>query len=77
MWRGPRQIRTAHPERWAGKVDMLSIDYRTSERDVRRTLKSGIGRIWSHTVNTPAARDRMLRLGCTGIVTDAPSRLIG
>ncbi len=31
--------------------------------------------MWAHTVVTPAQRDRVLALGCNGVVTDAPGRL--
>ncbi|MGW8376418.1 glycerophosphodiester phosphodiesterase family protein [Streptomyces sp. ODS28] len=75
VWRGPSKIRRSHPERWVGRVDMLSVDYRARARDVRKAVRSGIPHVWSHTVDTRAARDRMLRLGVTGIITDAPGRL--
>ena len=75
VWRGPKQIRGDHVERWTRNVDMLSVDYRARGHDVRRAVASGIDRVWSHTVNTRAARDRMLGHGVSGIVTDAPTRL--
>ncbi|HWM36093.1 MAG TPA: hypothetical protein VNS49_03095, partial [Streptomyces sp.] len=36
---------------------------------------SGIARVWSHTILTPGARDRVLKLGCDGVMTDAPRLL--
>ncbi|WP_070011792.1 glycerophosphodiester phosphodiesterase [Streptomyces abyssalis] len=72
VWRSVRQARTDRPERWRGTVDMLSVDHRARDADIRRAVRSGIPRVWSHTVNRPAARDRVLRLGCDGVLTDAP-----
>lgn len=75
LWRSARQMRTDTPRDWRGVVDLLDVDYRARDRDVRRAVASGIPRVWAHTVDTPAQRDRMLRLGCDGIITDAPGRL--
>ncbi|MGW7519141.1 glycerophosphodiester phosphodiesterase [Streptomyces sp. NPDC054796] len=75
VWRSARQLRTDRPERWRRTVDILSVDHRARARDVRRAVDSGVARVWGHTVNTPAARDRMVRLGCDTIVTDAPGLL--
>ncbi|HEY8981955.1 MAG TPA: glycerophosphodiester phosphodiesterase, partial [Streptomyces sp.] len=36
---------------------------------------SGIRWVWAHTVVTPGQRDRVLALGCNGVITDAPGRL--
>ncbi|WP_432252059.1 glycerophosphodiester phosphodiesterase [Streptomyces sp. HNM1019] len=76
LWRSARQMRTDTPRDWRGVVDLLDVDYRARDADVRRAVTSGIPRVWAHTVDTPAQRDRMLRLGCEGIITDAPGRLI-
>ncbi|WNE96195.1 glycerophosphodiester phosphodiesterase family protein [Streptomyces luomodiensis] len=75
LWRSARQLRTDTPRDWRGTVDLLDVDYRARDTDVRRAVASGIPRVWAHTVDTPAQRDRMLRLGCDGIITDAPARL--
>ncbi|MDJ1133479.1 glycerophosphodiester phosphodiesterase [Streptomyces iconiensis] len=75
VWRSARQMRLDRPERWKRNVDVLSVDHRAHPRHARRAVASGIRHVWSHTVNTPSDRDRMLRLGCAGIVTDVPSRL--
>ncbi|MBI0296195.1 glycerophosphodiester phosphodiesterase [Streptomyces sp. PRKS01-29] len=75
LWRSARQMRTDTPRDWRGVVDLLDVDYRARDEDVRRAVASGIPRVWAHTVDTPAQRDRMLRLGCDGIITDAPGRL--
>ncbi|MFJ4638712.1 glycerophosphodiester phosphodiesterase [Streptomyces hygroscopicus] len=75
LWRSARQMRTDTPRDWHGTVDLLDIDHRARDTDVRRAVTSGVPRVWAHTVNTPAQRDRMLRLGCDGIITDAPGRL--
>jgi glycerophosphoryl diester phosphodiesterase len=77
LWRSAQQMRADKPSRWRGFVDVLDVDHRARARDLRRAAGSGIPRIWAHTVNTPAARDRALRLGCDGIITDAPGRLAG
>ncbi|MFC9225629.1 glycerophosphodiester phosphodiesterase [Streptomyces hygroscopicus] len=75
LWRSARQMRTDTPRDWRGTVDLLDIDHRARDTDVRRAVTSGVPRVWAHTVNTPAQRDRMLRLSCDGIITDAPGRL--
>ncbi|MFE9387941.1 glycerophosphodiester phosphodiesterase [Streptomyces sp. NPDC006784] len=75
VWRSARQAAGDRPERWKDFVTMLSIDHRAAAGDVRRAVRSGITYVWSHTVNTRAARDRMLKLGCEGIVTDRPGSL--
>lgn len=76
LWRSARQLREDRPRGWRGFVDLLDVDYRARRQDLRRAVRSGIRRVWAHTVNTPEARDRMLRLGCGGIITDAPTRLM-
>ncbi|SER38399.1 glycerophosphoryl diester phosphodiesterase [Streptomyces qinglanensis] len=75
VWRSARQAAGDRPERWKDYVTMLSVDHRAAAGDVRRAVRSGITYVWSHTVNTRAARDRMLKLGCEGIVTDRPGSL--
>lgn len=76
LWRSARQMRTDRPREWRGVIDLLDVDYRARDADVRRAVGSGVRRVWAHTVDTPAQRDRMLRLGCDGIITDAPGRLV-
>ncbi|WP_456205173.1 glycerophosphodiester phosphodiesterase [Streptomyces sp. LZ34] len=75
LWRSARQLRKDRPRAWRGFVDLLDVDYQARKQDLRRAVASGIRRVWAHTVNTPEARDRMLRLGCGGIITDAPTPL--
>ncbi|QKV95292.1 glycerophosphodiester phosphodiesterase [Streptomyces sp. NA02950] len=75
LWRSARQMTTDRPRDWRGFVELLDVDYKARDADVRRAVASGIPRVWAHTVNTPGQRDRMLRLGCDGIITDAPQRL--
>jgi glycerophosphoryl diester phosphodiesterase len=75
LWRSARQLREDRPRAWRGFVDLLDVDYQARKKDLRRAVASGIRRVWAHTVNTPEARDRMLRLGCGGIITDAPTLL--
>ncbi|QQM43741.1 glycerophosphodiester phosphodiesterase [Streptomyces liliifuscus] len=75
LWRSARQMRTDRPERWRSFVDVLDVDHRARDRDLVRAVRSGIPRVWAHTVVTPAERDRALALGCDGIITDAPGRL--
>jgi glycerophosphoryl diester phosphodiesterase len=75
VWRSVRQARTDRPERWRGTVDMLSVDHRARDADIRRAVRSGVRRVWSHTIRTPAQRDHVLRLGCDGVLTDAPRLL--
>ncbi|MGP4001678.1 glycerophosphodiester phosphodiesterase [Streptomyces sp. 8N706] len=75
LWRSARQLRHDRPERWRDFVALLDVDHEARDEDLRRAVRSGIPRVWAHTVNTPAARDRALRLGCNGIITDAPALL--
>ena len=75
LWRSARQMRTDRPERWRSFVQVLDVDHRAGDRDLARAVRSGIPRVWAHTVVTPAQRDRVLALGCDGIITDAPGRL--
>lgn len=75
LWRSARQMRTDRPERWRSFVEVLDVDHRARDRDLVRAARSGIPRVWAHTVVTPAQRDRALALGCDGIITDAPGRL--
>ncbi|MFF3762609.1 glycerophosphodiester phosphodiesterase [Streptomyces sp. NPDC001922] len=75
LWRSARQLRHDRPERWRDFVALLDVDHRASDADLRRAVASGIPRVWAHTVNTPRDRDRALRLGCNGIITDAPALL--
>ncbi|KUJ37223.1 glycerophosphodiester phosphodiesterase [Streptomyces albus subsp. albus] len=75
LWRSAAQMRTDDFAAWNSFVELLDIDYRARDEDVRRAVRSGVPRVWGHTVNLPADRDRMLRLGCDGIITDAPGLL--
>ncbi|MBA4864789.1 glycerophosphodiester phosphodiesterase [Streptomyces sp. PSKA54] len=77
LWRSHKQMRTDRPERWASFVDVLDVDYRARDSDLVRAVRSGIPRVWAHTVNTREQRDRVLRLGCNGVITDAPTLLTG
>ena len=75
LWRSAEQLRTDRPARWRSYVDLLDVDHKARDADLVRAVRSGIPRVWAHTVTTPAQRDRALALGCNGIVTDAPGRL--
>ncbi|CAL9440774.1 hypothetical protein SUDANB176_02241 [Streptomyces sp. enrichment culture] len=75
LWRSARQLRTDRPGRWRSYVDVLDVDIRARDADLTRAVRSGIPRVWAHTVVTPGQRDRALALGCNGIITDAPGRL--
>ncbi|KUF15275.1 glycerophosphodiester phosphodiesterase [Streptomyces silvensis] len=75
LWRSRGQLRTDRPERWASFVDVLDVDYKARDRDLLRAVNSGVPRVWAHTVTTPRQRDRVLRLGCNGVITDAPGLL--
>ncbi|MDT0396385.1 MULTISPECIES: glycerophosphodiester phosphodiesterase [Streptomyces] len=77
LWRSARQLRTDRPERWRPYVDLLDVDIRARDADLRRAVRSGIPRVWAHTIVTPAQRDRALALGCNGVITDAPGRVSG
>lgn len=75
LWRSAEQMRTDRPEEWRSFVDLLDVDIRARDGDVKRAVRSGVPRVWAHTVVTPAQRDRALALGCDGVLTDAPGRL--
>jgi glycerophosphoryl diester phosphodiesterase len=75
LWRSARQLRTDRPERWRPYVDLLDVDYKARDADLLRAVNSGIPRVWAHTVLTPRQRDRVLALGCDGVITDAPGKL--
>lgn len=75
LWRSRAQMRTDRPELWAGFVDVLDVDHKARDVDVLRAVNSGVPRVWAHTVTTPRQRDRALRLGCDGVITDAPGLL--
>ncbi|MGP3947261.1 glycerophosphodiester phosphodiesterase [Streptomyces sp. 7N604] len=75
LWRSADQMRHDRPERWRDFVALLDVDHEARDADLRRAAGSGIPRVWAHTVNTPGDRDRALRIGCNGIITDAPGRL--
>ncbi|MFE6091661.1 glycerophosphodiester phosphodiesterase [Streptomyces massasporeus] len=75
LWRSAQQLRTDRPERWRSFVDLLDVDHRARDADLVRAVNSGIARVWAHTVLTDAQRDRVLALGCGGVITDAPGRL--
>ncbi|MEV6696781.1 glycerophosphodiester phosphodiesterase [Streptomyces sp. NPDC051453] len=75
LWRSKVQMRTDRPARWARFVDLLDVDYQARDADLVRAARSGIPRVWAHTVNSPRQRDRVLRLGCNGVISDAPGLL--
>ncbi len=69
VWRSARQAAGDRPERWKDYVTMLSIDHRAAAGDVRRAVRSGIGYVWSHTVNTRGPPGT----GCCGWAAKASS----
>ena len=75
LWRSAQQLRTDRPERWRSFVDVLDVDYKARDADLVRAVNSGVRRVWAHTVVTAAQRDRVLGLGCDGVITDTPGRL--
>ena len=77
LWRTRGQMRIDRPRRYADWVDVVDVDLRASRRDIDKFTSSGVPRVWAHTVTTRAERDRALRLGATGIVTDAPRYVAG
>ena len=77
LWRTRAQMRTDRPRRYADWVDLVDVDLRARRADVERFVSSGIPLVWAHTITTRAERDRALRWGATGIVTDAPRYVAG
>lgn len=75
LWRSATEMRTDRPHRWRKFVDVLDLDYKARDQDLTRAVASGIPHIWAHTVNTAVQRDRVLRLGCDGVITNAPDLL--
>ncbi|MFF7853913.1 glycerophosphodiester phosphodiesterase family protein [Streptomyces sp. NPDC007904] len=75
LWRSARQLRTDRPERWRSFVDLLDVDIKARDGDLLRAVRSGVPRVWAHTIVSPGQRDRALALGCDGVITDAPGRL--
>lgn len=75
LWRSAKEMRTDRPHTWRTFVDVLDVDYKARDRDLRRAVTSGIPHIWAHTVNSARQRDRVLRLGCDGVITNAPDLL--
>ncbi|WP_306338725.1 glycerophosphodiester phosphodiesterase [Streptomyces sp. KL118A] len=75
LWRSRAQMLTDRPAGWAAFVDVLDVDYKARDGDLLRAVNSGIPRVWAHTVTTPKQRDRVLWLGCNGVITDAPGLL--
>ncbi|UGY91079.1 glycerophosphodiester phosphodiesterase [Streptomyces gobiensis] len=76
LWRSARQLRGDRPARWAKTVDMLHVQHTARAKDIRRAVRSGIPQVWGFTVDTAQDRDRLLALGCNGIITDAPGLLV-
>jgi hypothetical protein len=70
-------MRTDDPRRWARWLDVVDLDVRGRLADLREFVASGVPRVWAHTVTTRAQRDRAVRLGVDGIVTDDPRYLSG
>ncbi|MEV6345585.1 glycerophosphodiester phosphodiesterase family protein [Actinoplanes sp. NPDC051851] len=77
LWRSVDQLAGDDPRAWAGYVDVLDIDYRATDARIEAAVGSGIPRVWAHTVQTSAQRDRVVGLGVTGVITDYPLSLSG
>jgi glycerophosphoryl diester phosphodiesterase len=77
LWRNATQLATDDPTTFASYVDLLDVDQKASDADLARAVRSGVPRVWVHTVTTRAERDRALRLGAGGIVTDDPRYVSG
>jgi len=75
LWRSAGQMRDDDPREWRSFVDVLDVDHRASDEQLRAAVHSGIRRVWAHTLTTGAQRERMLRLGVGGIITDYPLTL--
>ena len=77
LWRSRTQMRTDTPKDWAAWLDVVDIDVRGRRADIEEFVDSGIRRVWVHTVTTREERDRAVRSGADGIVTDDPRYLSG
>lgn len=75
LWRSGRQMAHDDPRAWARYVDLLDVDVNATDGQILEAAESGIGRVWAHSVVTAEQRDRVLRLGVTGIITDYPLTL--
>ncbi len=77
LWRTRTQMRTDDPRDFVPYVDLLDVDIRARRTDIERFVASGVPRVWAHTITTRAQRDRALRLGTSGVVTDDPRYVAG
>ncbi len=77
LWRNNRDMRTDDPTSFAAYVDVLDVDIKADDADIQRFTASGVPQVWAHTLTTRAERDRAVRLGATGVVTDDPRYVSG
>lgn len=72
LWRSAAQMKTDNPSDFLF-ADVVDIDYKATDADILRFTKAIAPRqVWGHTVNSQVDADRMVRLGCNGIITDKP-----
>jgi glycerophosphoryl diester phosphodiesterase len=77
LWRSAAQMHTDDPTTFAPYVDVLDADITAGDADFRKFADSGVPEVWAHTLTTRAERDRAIRLGANGIVTDTPRYITG
>ncbi|SED58035.1 glycerophosphoryl diester phosphodiesterase [Streptomyces misionensis] len=75
LWRNHVQFAHEDPKKFAPYVDVLDLAYDCGDDRIQTATHAGIPRVWTHTVDTAQLRDRMLKLGVGGIITDYPLTL--
>lgn len=72
LWRSAAQMADEDPQEWIEYVDVLDVDFRGTDAQILAAVESGTPHVWAHTLMTAAQRDRVLKLGVTGVITDYP-----
>ena len=77
LWRSARQMATDDPRTFAPYTSLLDVDITAANADIDKFVRADVAPVWAHTITTRAERDRALRLGAVGIVTDNPRYVTG
>src|SRR3954470_18487460 len=70
-------MRKDDPTKFTPFVDVLDADITATDADISKFVHSGVPDVWVHTLTTRTERDRAIRLGADGIVTDTPRYITG
>lgn len=79
LWRSAAQMADDDfPALVAAGADVLDVDQAATDTLIRQAVAAAPPlRVWAHTVTRRCQRDRLLALGCRGIVTDHPGYVTG